>query len=569
MSTNAFCPVFDEDSPQVPASLTEHSRKMRPAVYQVARHVFLAYGYADANSILLEGDDGVVIVDTTEDEIKARNILTEFRKITSKPIKAIIYTHFHQDHISGVKGFVDPRDVESGAVQIIAHETLPNFVALTMASGIAPILALRNAYCFGAFLPLGPEGRVNCGIGPDVVVHKASYIAPTKTFRDSLDITVAGIRMHLVWVPSECEDEIVVWLPDWNVLCSAEVVQGECFPNLYAIRGTRYRDPHRWYKSLDVLREFPAEYLAPSHGRPVIGRKAVSDLLTAYRDGIQYIYDQTLRFMNRGHTPDELTALIKLPPHLANHPWLGEFYGNIANYVREIYQGELGFFQGDPTKLRATPPTLVAARLVALMGGREAVLTAARHVLDNGDPQWAAELATLPIRMNVLDMEARRIKARALREVGYTETAIQSRHWYMTAALELEGKLERGEPRNANPALAGLAPEVLVESLTPRLAAERTLNLHLVAAFEFSDDDAVCGLEIRRGVAQFHPHRPEHPDFVVCLTRNFLADLLSGRIDPGEALERLILVEGKEEDMRRFFSSFEAPDMTRIRLALR
>lgn len=567
MPTNPFCPVYDEDSPLVPPGLTAHSRKMKPAIYQVTDRVFLAYGYADANSILLVGDDGVVIVDATEDETKARSILAEFRKITDKPVKALIYTHFHPDHIGGARGFVDPCDVASGEVQVVSHESLPEFVSLTMAAGAAPILSLRNAYCFGAFLPLGPEGRINCGIGPDVRVRRASYLAPTLTFRESLDLTVAGVRMHLLWVPSECEDEIVVWLPDWKVLCSAEVVQGECFPNLYAIRGTRYRDPRRWYKSLDALREFPAEHLAPSHGRPVSGRKAVGELLTAYRDAIQYVHDQTLRFMNRGHTPDELAGLVKLPPHLAEHPWLGEFYGSVADHVREIYQGELGFFLGDPTTLRATPPTLAAARLVALMGGREAVLTAARQALDSGDPQWAAELTTLVIRLNILDMESRRLKARALRAVGQAETAIQPRHWYMTAALELEGRLER-DASGGDPDISGLRPEVLVEALGPRLASERTLETHLVGAFEFVDAPGECGLEIRRGVAQFHSRRPEHPDFVARLGRGFLAGLLTGRSGP-DASEGPVLVEGREEDMRRFFSSFEAPDMTRVRLALR
>lgn len=574
MPTNTFCPVFDEPSSLVPSSLTEHSRTMRPAVYQVTERVFLAYGYADANSILIVGDDGLVLVDTTEDEIKARSILAEFRKISSKPIKAVIYTHFHPDHIGGVRGFVDPVDVERGAVEIIAHESLPSFVDLTMASGIAPILRLRNKFCFGDFLPVAADGRINCGIGPDALIHKASYLPPTLTVRSSLNLTVAGVRLHLRWVPSECDDEIAVWLPDWKVLCSAEVVQGECFPNLYAIRGTRYRDPRQWYRSLDVLRTFPAEHLAPSHGRPVSGRKAVADLLTAYRDGIQFVYDQTLRHINRGHSPEELVSLVKLPPHLAKHPWLGEFYGNIANHVRAIYQGELGFFQGDPTTLHATPPSLAATRLVGLLGGRGKVLSAACQALDDGDPQWAAELLTLVIRQNVLDMKARQLKAKALRMVGYAETAIQSRHWYMTAALELEGRLEKkgrvGPAALGNPAmLAGLGPEALVEALTPRLAAERALDLHLVAAIEFRDVSFSCGLEIRRGVAQFHPSRPRRSDFTMALDRAFLAGVLAGTIDPEQELDRVDLIDGRPEDLQQFFAAFEAPDMTRVRLALR
>ncbi len=54
--------------------------------------------------------------------------------------------------------------------------------------------------------------------------------------------------MHIVWVPSEAPDEIAVWLPDLKLLHTVEILQGESFPNLHTIRGTRYRDPERWFK---------------------------------------------------------------------------------------------------------------------------------------------------------------------------------------------------------------------------------------------------------------------------------------------------------------------------------
>ena len=63
--------------------------------------------------------------------------------------------------------------------------------------------------------------------------------------------------MKIVWVPSEAPDELVVWLPKLEVLHSAEVLQGESFPNLHTIRGTRYRDPERWFTGIDVMRHFP------------------------------------------------------------------------------------------------------------------------------------------------------------------------------------------------------------------------------------------------------------------------------------------------------------------------
>lgn len=63
----------------------------------------MAIGFAIANSILLEAPEGLIIVDTTENVEAAREVLQEFRKISVKPIKAIIYTHYHIDHVAGTE----------------------------------------------------------------------------------------------------------------------------------------------------------------------------------------------------------------------------------------------------------------------------------------------------------------------------------------------------------------------------------------------------------------------------------------------------------------------------------
>ncbi len=66
---------------------------------------------------------------------------------------------------------------------------------------------------------------------------------------------MAGIRVHLREAPSESDDEIVLWFPDHGVLHSADVIQGECLANLYALRGA-VRDIWQWIRAIDMLREF-------------------------------------------------------------------------------------------------------------------------------------------------------------------------------------------------------------------------------------------------------------------------------------------------------------------------
>ena len=149
--------------------------------------------------------------------------------------------------------------------------------------GTGPIIAARVDYSLGTLLDVGPEGRINGGLGPDFVIENPSLIAPNVLVDEVLDTTIAGVRMQIKWLPSEAPDEIAVWLPDVEVLHTVEILQGESFPNLHTVRGTRYRDMELWFKSIDILRGYPAKYTVASHGRPISGYDEVAQTLTAYR----------------------------------------------------------------------------------------------------------------------------------------------------------------------------------------------------------------------------------------------------------------------------------------------
>lgn len=555
--------AYETPALTIPAALLEHSKKMEQRVYQVAANVYSAVGWALGNSIMVVGRDGLIIVDTTESVEAAKEILAEFRKITNKPIRAVIYTHNHLDHVGGVKGFVGEDDVKAGRVDIYAHERLVQEVAATY-SLVAPILVLRSIYTFGVALERGPQGGVNEGIGPLLRRPPRSFIPPTKTFRDRLDIEVAGVKMHLRHAPSESEDEIVIWLPEEKVLLTAEVIQGESFPNLHTLRGAKYRDPVTWARSLDMMRGFGAAHVVPSHGRPVSGKQEVEVLLTAYGDAIRYVHDQTVRHMNKGLTPDELVEAVKLPAQLVGHPWLGEFYGTVKHSVRQIYFGYLGWFEGDPTFLDPLPRTERAARYVALMGGRDTVLKAAQDALGRGDYQWAAELVTYLIRIQNDDLDARRLKAQALRELGYRTANTNWRDWYVTAARELDRTLDVRVPRAGfrapvPPDVArALSADILLSIMPVRLDPTKCGDVHYAVAFRFTDTGQTYGLEIRRGVAQLHDSLPQRANARLNLTATSAHRILGGQTTFLAALKAgEIKSEGDLTALEKFFGCFE------------
>lgn len=563
--------AYDKPSPTIEPGLTEHSRKMEQRIYQTAGNVYCAVGYGIADMTMIEGTDGIIIVDPLEALEVAREVMAEFRKITDKPVKAIIYTHNHYDHVMGVQAVVTPEDVASGKVPIFAHERLMEcFLKQLSVVGLA--IGTRSAYMFGHYLGKGPEGSVNEGAGPLLVYGTPTFIPPTRTFKDKLEIEIAGIQMQLLYAPSETDDQIVIWFPRTRVLHTAEVIQGESFPNLYSIRGTTYRDPVKWYKTIDMLRELGAEYMVPSHGRPIEGKAEVDSLLTAYRDAIQYAHDQAVRLINKGYTPDELAeALPGLPSHLATHPWLGEFYGSVKHAVRNFYVGYLGWFEGDPTFLDPLPRSERAARYVKQMGGRKAMLKAAQGAFDANDYRWAAELLTYVIRVNREDKEARDLKAKALRQLGLKQMNVTWRNFYLTAALELEDKLDQTRKKISGPAIiASLPVSNILESMTVRIDPEKSKDMHMTLVFHITDKNEDYGLEIRRGVVQFYEKRPPQADLTVSMPDKVLREIVVGETTFKKGMDSgIIKLEGKRLDLYRFFRCFDMAQKKPISLAVR
>jgi alkyl sulfatase BDS1-like metallo-beta-lactamase superfamily hydrolase len=211
---------------------------------------------------------------------------------------AVIYTHNHVDHTEGAGVFVKDRESAGKKVDVIGQESLvANYYKSYGALG--PQQASFSYRWGGTFLPKGGEDRIiNAGIGPFVHTGNTSFVPPNVTFKDTLEKEVAGLKLVIGSQPGETPDELYVWVPEKKTLFVGENMY-ELFPNLYSMRGTKYRDVSLWIDSLDKLRSFNATYIVPSHTRPVEGQQNVYNVLTTYRDGVAYIYDHTIRNKQR------------------------------------------------------------------------------------------------------------------------------------------------------------------------------------------------------------------------------------------------------------------------------
>jgi alkyl sulfatase BDS1-like metallo-beta-lactamase superfamily hydrolase len=521
--------VFDRTTPrpvreQAPAvasvgnrtpELVEHGKEFRREVVKVTDGVWVAVGYGLANSILIEGDDGLIVVDTLESIESARTVRAEFAKISTKPIKAIIYTHFHPDHTYGAGVFA-----EGGSPEVIAQATTNDLIN-SYHFELAPSIYARSSRQFGTYLP--DEMQVNAGIGPFLAFradrNTSAYLRPTRVVAEHERLVIAGVGLEIFHAPGETEDQLLIWLPDKRVALPGDTIY-RAFPNLYAIRGTAYRDLLKWVASLDKLRALNAAYLVPSHTRPLSGEAEIRETVTAYRDAIQYVHDQTVRWMNKGLTPSEIAAKVKLPPHLRAHPFLREWYGTVAWSVRAIFAGKLGWFDGNPAELFQLEPNALAARLAAMSKAGKPLGEQADAAIANGDWLWAAVLADATWRAEP-DVAAHATRLGFVyRALAGQQTSANGRNYYLTTALEIEQKvaLPPIDPKRLPLAMLHSTPiETFMRLMPTRLNAEKSADMVRTIVFRFPDVKQDFTLYLRRGVVEVTSGVGDHSDAtVVC-----------------------------------------------------
>lgn len=518
-----------------PQALAAHSAEFRREVIEVTDGVYVAIGYGIANSILLVGDDGVIVVDTMETVEAAREVFAAFREVTDKPVKALIYTHSHPDHIGGARVFAEGRE----DIPVYAHRDVIRNMERTSIE-LQTAITQRSLRMYGPQLP--PEELVNVGIGRQLGLGEHSGIdtlRPNRQFDDRLEDTVAGIRFELIHAPGETDDQIFVWLPDRRILLPGDNVY-KAFPNLYTIRGTSYRDPRLWADSLDAMRALDAEVLVPSHTRPLVGAQRIREMLTDYRDGIRYLNDQTLRYINQGLTPDQIAARIALPPHLAQSPFLQEFYGKPSWSARSVFTGNLGWFDGNPATLQPLPPREEAERLAALAGGIDALARQTVEAQQRGDHQWALQLSDRVLHLQPENAQVRQARIDALRALGEREANPNARHWYLMTARELAGEFEL--PRRllvpTPQMLAQIPLERFFDGMAVNLDAQAAADTVTAVSFDFTDENRQYTYLVRRGASEVVPGLRDDADIVVRVSAQAFKELLAQLRNPAVSLLR-------------------------------
>ena len=163
--------------PAVNDRLATHLDKFaEPLLRKITDRVYWAQYYDYSSFGFLIGNKGVIAIDCGWWPGASARALKDLRKITTKPVTHIVYTHGHADHIAGCPGLAEEANQN---IEVIAHEDYLRYRNEVVSSRL-PFIQRRATDQMGFLLERSNAGSVGAGVGPGFYDGKAGYRPPTK-----------------------------------------------------------------------------------------------------------------------------------------------------------------------------------------------------------------------------------------------------------------------------------------------------------------------------------------------------------------------------------------------------
>ncbi|MEV0963639.1 alkyl sulfatase dimerization domain-containing protein [Streptomyces sp. NPDC049910] len=530
----------------------------KQGLYEVTGGVYQVRNLDLSNMTLIEGTDGVVVVDPLISAETAAAALALYRAHRGeRPVTGVIYTHSHSDHCGGAGGVLPDG---AGDVPVIAPRGfVEHLVSENVYAGTA--MSRRASYMYGILLEKSPTGQVGCGLGMAVSKGTITFIPPTRDVtRTGQEEVIDGVRFVFQLTPdTEAPAEMNFLLPERRALCMAENAT-HTMHNVLTLRGAEIRDARRWARYLDeALNLFApeADVVFASHHWPTWGVDAIAEFLTAQRDLYAYLHDQTLRLTNKGLTGTEIAEQVRLPPSLEAVPSVRGYYGSVSHNVKAIYQRYMGWYDGNPAHLWEHPPVDLARRYVADYGGSAAVTARAREYAAQGDLRFAATLLNHAVFAEPDSAEAREALASVYERLGRGAENATWRNIYLTGALELR---HRPPPVTLHSRMGtALTVDQILDTMAVRIDGPRAWDEHLVLDLRVTDEQQTWRLTLSHGALT---HRSTPPGqrpagdapATLTLTRLQLLALANGEQED-------IATQGDPGVLPRLLGLLDTPDL--------
>ena len=423
-------------APYADESLLRHTAELiEPRLIKLGDAVHVAIGYDYSNFSFIEAKDGVIVIDTGWFQENVRPAMADYRKITEKPVKGIVYTHTHSDHTGACQAVVPAGEIES--VKVIGPRGWERNIKYEIASGGK---VFRRAFAqFGAMLPVELYGTVSGGIGGPLKpgTTKLAYDVTHEVVQDIETIELAGTKLVLLNAHQDLPEGLVIYQPDNKTLFVGDLLDGTFIPMATA-RWEIDRRARTYLKSFELVMEnFPdAENLVAGHGVVTIGKENVRQRLQNARDLVKFTADFVEQSVTLGLSPDQILEKIEFPAHLEADPHLQPYYHKLDWIIRGMYT-KLGGWRTDINSLTRLTDKEEATRLIVLLGGETAVLKAGHSAVADKDYNWAVTLASYLLRNNPENEQALELRNDGLLGLAYLTRSANERNYALTEIVDV------------------------------------------------------------------------------------------------------------------------------------
>jgi alkyl sulfatase BDS1-like metallo-beta-lactamase superfamily hydrolase len=534
-----------EAAPTVNPSLWRQAQlNMHHGLFEVVPGVYQVRGFDLANMTLIEGDTGVIVFDTLTTVEGARAAMDiYFAHRGRRPVTAVIFSHTHADHWGGARGVLDDEMLASGRVPVIAPDLFMEFaVSETIIAGNA--MVRRAQYQFGPLLAKGPRGQVDTGLGKTHGAGTVELVRPTDLIKTTGEKRVIdGVEIEFQMAPnSEAPAEMHIYVPRYKLLNLAENCTHN-FHNLLPFRGAEVRDPLAWSKYLNEALHMwgdKTDVMCGQHHWPVWGKERVQEMIRQQRDLYKFAHDQTLRLINHGLTPSEISETLRLPASLEG-AWHGRgYYGHIRHNVKAIYQKYLGWYDANPANLDPLPPVESGRKFVEYMGDADAILGRARKDFEKGEFRFVAQAVSHLVFAEPENKAARALLADAFEQLGYLAESATWRNSYLFGAQELRGGMSSLSPRPPLPfeTAVALRTEQLWDVLGVRVNGPKAEGKRITFNWVFTDTKETFVMTLENAALTYILAKPAATaDTTVTLARDALNRIITKQMTFSEAVQ--------------------------------
>jgi glyoxylase-like metal-dependent hydrolase (beta-lactamase superfamily II) len=283
----------------------------------------------NCNAAIILMGDGVLVVDSESIPSAAREVIAEIKRITDKPVKYVVITHFHGDHFQGAEAYASTwpgvQFISSDATrESILKRGIPRIKGEILdLPGRIDKIKVELAQVSDKKQKEQIQQRLDQAEAYLAELKSIGLVLPTQTVDHDLRIYGTTRTVEILWLGrGHTDGDLFVYVPDAKVIVSGDALHSGT-PTLTDA------SPYDWIRTLDLVEKLDFDYVIGGHGDVMRGKETFE----LWKEYFTYLMANAVNACAEGKTLDEARKTLA-PTLIAKY---GTRFGNIpAPFARTV-----------------------------------------------------------------------------------------------------------------------------------------------------------------------------------------------------------------------------------------